>query len=141
MELGMWSSIIIVTCFSFFVIFLDEYVVKPWRAAEVGAAGGVGRQGGAGAAAHRQVGQGQRGVSGGASARPRLDAWRWRARLRIAAIAVALPCAVRPVAARRRARAATSRCEGLQWALGALSLLVPDARRWPPNSRRGEATA
>ncbi len=31
MELGMWSSIIIVTAFSFFVIFLDEYVVKPWR--------------------------------------------------------------------------------------------------------------
>ena len=31
MELGMWSSIIIVTLFSFFVIFLDEYVVKPWR--------------------------------------------------------------------------------------------------------------
>jgi hypothetical protein len=27
----MWSSIIIVTGFSFFVIFLDEYVVKPWR--------------------------------------------------------------------------------------------------------------
>ena len=31
MELGMWSSIIIVTGFSFVVIFLDEYVVKPWR--------------------------------------------------------------------------------------------------------------
>ena len=31
MELGMWSSIIIVTAFSFFVIGLDEYVVKPWR--------------------------------------------------------------------------------------------------------------
>jgi hypothetical protein len=31
MELGMWSSIIIVTGFSFFVIGLDEYVVKPWR--------------------------------------------------------------------------------------------------------------
>ena len=31
MELGMWSSIIIVTLFSFVVIFLDEYVVKPWR--------------------------------------------------------------------------------------------------------------
>jgi hypothetical protein len=31
MQLGMWSSIIIVTGFSFFVIFLDEYVVKPWR--------------------------------------------------------------------------------------------------------------
>jgi hypothetical protein len=31
MELGMWSSIIIVTVFSFVVIFLDEYVVKPWR--------------------------------------------------------------------------------------------------------------
>jgi len=31
MHLGMWSSIIIVTGFSFFVIFLDEYVVKPWR--------------------------------------------------------------------------------------------------------------
>jgi len=29
--LGMWSSIIIVTLFSFVVIFLDEYVVKPWR--------------------------------------------------------------------------------------------------------------
>jgi hypothetical protein len=27
----MWSSIIIVTLFSFVVIFLDEYVVKPWR--------------------------------------------------------------------------------------------------------------
>lgn len=31
MELGMWSSIIIVTVFSFVVIFLDSYVVKPWR--------------------------------------------------------------------------------------------------------------
>lgn len=31
MELGMWSSIIIVTVFSFVVIALDEYVVKPWR--------------------------------------------------------------------------------------------------------------
>jgi hypothetical protein len=31
MELGMWSSIIIVTGFSFFVIFLDEYVLKPYR--------------------------------------------------------------------------------------------------------------
>ena len=31
MHLGMWSSIIIVTAFSFFVIGLDEYVVKPWR--------------------------------------------------------------------------------------------------------------
>jgi hypothetical protein len=30
-HLGMWSSIIIVTAFSFVVIFLDEYVVKPWR--------------------------------------------------------------------------------------------------------------
>jgi hypothetical protein len=27
----MWSSIIIVTAFSFLVIFLDGYVVKPWR--------------------------------------------------------------------------------------------------------------
>lgn len=31
MELGLWSSILIVTGFSFLVIFLDEYVVKPWR--------------------------------------------------------------------------------------------------------------
>ena len=31
MQLGMWSSIIIVTVFSFVVIFLDGYVVKPWR--------------------------------------------------------------------------------------------------------------
>jgi len=31
MQLGMWSSVIIVTAFSFLVIFLDEYVVKPWR--------------------------------------------------------------------------------------------------------------
>ncbi|MBI1817899.1 MAG: hypothetical protein HYR72_23220 [Deltaproteobacteria bacterium] len=31
MELGMWSSVIIVVGFSFLVIFLDEYVVKPWR--------------------------------------------------------------------------------------------------------------
>jgi hypothetical protein len=31
MELGMWSSIIIVTTFSFIVIGLDEYVLKPWR--------------------------------------------------------------------------------------------------------------
>jgi hypothetical protein len=30
-HLGMWSSIIIVTLFSFLVIFLDGYVVKPWR--------------------------------------------------------------------------------------------------------------
>jgi hypothetical protein len=31
MELGLWSSIAIVTGFSFLVIFLDEYVAKPWR--------------------------------------------------------------------------------------------------------------
>lgn len=31
MELGMWNSIAIVTVFSFVVIFLDSYVVKPWR--------------------------------------------------------------------------------------------------------------
>ena len=31
MELGMWSSVIIVTGFSFFVVFLDEWIVKPWR--------------------------------------------------------------------------------------------------------------
>ena len=31
MELGMWSSIAIVVAFSFLVIGLDEYVVKPWR--------------------------------------------------------------------------------------------------------------
>jgi hypothetical protein len=31
MELGMWSSVIIVVGFSFLVVFLDEYVVKPWR--------------------------------------------------------------------------------------------------------------
>ena len=31
MQLGMWSSIIIVTAFSFLVIVLDGYVVKPWR--------------------------------------------------------------------------------------------------------------
>jgi hypothetical protein len=31
MELGLWSSITIVIGFSFLVIFLDEYVVKPWR--------------------------------------------------------------------------------------------------------------
>lgn len=31
MELGLWSSVLIVTLFSFFVVFLDGYVVKPWR--------------------------------------------------------------------------------------------------------------
>ncbi len=31
MHLTMWSSVIIVTVFSFVVIFLDEFVVKPWR--------------------------------------------------------------------------------------------------------------
>ena len=31
MTLGMWNSIAIVIGFSFLVIFLDEYVVKPWR--------------------------------------------------------------------------------------------------------------
>lgn len=31
MQLGMWSSIIIVLGFSVLVILLDEYVVKPWR--------------------------------------------------------------------------------------------------------------
>ena len=31
MELGMWSSVSIVVGFSFVVIFLDEYVLKPWR--------------------------------------------------------------------------------------------------------------
>ena len=29
--LGLWSSVIIVLGFSFFVIALDEYVMKPWR--------------------------------------------------------------------------------------------------------------
>jgi len=31
MQLGMWSSVAIVVGFSFLVVFLDEYVVKPWR--------------------------------------------------------------------------------------------------------------
>ena len=31
MELGMWSSVTIVLGFSFLVIFLDEWVLKPWR--------------------------------------------------------------------------------------------------------------
>jgi len=31
MELGLWNSIAIVLGFSFLVIGLDEYVVKPWR--------------------------------------------------------------------------------------------------------------
>ncbi len=31
MHLGMWNSIAIVLGFSFFVVFLDEYIVKPWR--------------------------------------------------------------------------------------------------------------
>jgi hypothetical protein len=31
MHLNMWNSIAIVVGFSFLVIFLDEYVVKPWR--------------------------------------------------------------------------------------------------------------
>jgi hypothetical protein len=31
MTLGMWNSIAIVLGFSFVVIFMDEYIVKPWR--------------------------------------------------------------------------------------------------------------
>jgi len=31
MTLGWWSSVGICLGFSFLVIFLDEYVVKPWR--------------------------------------------------------------------------------------------------------------
>jgi hypothetical protein len=31
MQLTLWSSVIIVLGFSFFVIGLDEYIVKPWR--------------------------------------------------------------------------------------------------------------
>ena len=31
MVLNMWNSIAIVLGFSFLVIFLDEYIVKPWR--------------------------------------------------------------------------------------------------------------
>ena len=31
MELGLWSSVIIVVGFSFFVVFMDEYIVKPMR--------------------------------------------------------------------------------------------------------------
>jgi hypothetical protein len=31
MKLGMWNSIAIVLGFSFLVVFLDEYIVKPWR--------------------------------------------------------------------------------------------------------------
>lgn len=31
MHLNMWNSIAIVLGFSFLVVFLDEYVVKPWR--------------------------------------------------------------------------------------------------------------
>ncbi len=31
MELGLWNSVAIVLGFSFLVVFLDEYVVKPWR--------------------------------------------------------------------------------------------------------------
>jgi len=30
-DLGLWSSMIIVLGFSFFVVALDEYVMKPWR--------------------------------------------------------------------------------------------------------------
>jgi len=31
MELGLWSSVIIVVGFSLLVVFLDEYALKPWR--------------------------------------------------------------------------------------------------------------
>lgn len=31
MTLTLWSSIAIVVAFSFLVVFLDGYVVKPWR--------------------------------------------------------------------------------------------------------------
>lgn len=31
LELGLWNSMIIVLGFSFFVVALDEYVMKPWR--------------------------------------------------------------------------------------------------------------
>ncbi len=31
MELNMWNSLAIVLGFSFLVVFLDEYIVKPWR--------------------------------------------------------------------------------------------------------------
>ena len=31
MSLNLWNSVAIVLGFSFFVVFLDEYVVKPWR--------------------------------------------------------------------------------------------------------------
>ncbi len=31
MHLNMWNSIAIVVGFSFLVVFLDEYIVKPWR--------------------------------------------------------------------------------------------------------------
>lgn len=30
-HLDMWSSTIIVTAFSFIVVGMDEYIVKPWR--------------------------------------------------------------------------------------------------------------
>ena len=30
-ELDMWSSTVIVVIFSFIVIGMDEYIVKPWR--------------------------------------------------------------------------------------------------------------
>ncbi len=30
-QLDMWSSTIIVTLFSFVVVGMDEYIVKPWR--------------------------------------------------------------------------------------------------------------
>ena len=31
MELNMYNSIAIVLGFSFLVVFLDEYIIKPWR--------------------------------------------------------------------------------------------------------------
>jgi len=31
MKLGLWNSVAIVLGFSFLVVFLDEYIVKPWR--------------------------------------------------------------------------------------------------------------
>ena len=31
MTLNMWNSVAIVLGFSFLVVFLDEYIVKPWR--------------------------------------------------------------------------------------------------------------
>ena len=62
MVLNMWNSIAIVLGFSFLVVFLDEYIVKPWRQKKWEREAASGDKRAAGTAEDGPVRQGERGM-------------------------------------------------------------------------------